>query len=455
MKRVCHIFLIILVLGINTFSADGRWRDLFDGTDLTGWEVLNGQAKYYVESGNLVGQTVEGQPNSFLCTKEIFSDFILEYEMKIDEGLNSGVQIRSDSSADYLNGRVHGYQVECDTSSRRWSGGIYDEAGRGWLYPLERNPKGQPAFKNGQWNKFRVEVLGNNIRTFVNGVMCADLYDDMADRGFIGLQVHSTGGKKQLAGKKVCWKNIRILEAELQEQRSTVDENVPVINYAANYLSDREKQQGWKYLWDGETTNGWRGAGLKEFPEKGWKIENGQLIVMPSREKKATKGGDIITAGKYRNFELEVDFKMTEGANSGIKYFVNPELNNGAGSTIGCEFQILDDKIHPDAKQGIDGNRTLASLYDLIPARNPNGKKIDQYGWNRARIVVSGAHVEHWLNNMKMVEYERRTQTWRDLVAKSKFRDRANFGESEDGHILLQYHGNEVHFRNIKIRVLE
>ena len=135
-----------------------------------------------------------------------------------------------------------------------------------------------------------------------------------------------------------------------------------------NVLTEQETRDGWKLLWDGKTTEGWIGARISTFPSKGWVIENGILKVLKSGGGESTNGGDIVTTRKYKNFILKVDFKITEGANSGIKYFVNPDLNKGEGSAIGCEFQILDDEKHPDAKLGVKGNRTLGSLYDLIPA---------------------------------------------------------------------------------------
>ena len=157
---------------------------------------------------------------------------------------------------------------------------------------------------------------------------------------------------------------------------------------------------------------------------------------------------------------MEVDFKITEGANSGIKYFVDTELNKGKGSSIGCEFQILDDQVHPDAKQGKNGNRTLASLYDLITANAQNfypnlrKKRVNKYEWNRARIVVKGAEVAHYLNGILVVKYNRSGQQWKDQVAASKYKDWPNFGEAKKGNILLQDHGDQVFYKNIKIKEL-
>jgi hypothetical protein len=164
-------------------------------------------------------------------------------------------------------------------------------------------------------------------------------------------------------------------------------------------------------------------------------------------------GGDIITTRTYGNFILSVDFKITPGANSGIKYFVDPELNKGTGSAIGCEFQVLDDDLHPDAKLGVNGNRKCGSLYDLIPA--PVEKPFDKEAFNTAVVVVKGNHVEHWLNGVKLVEYERNNQMWDALVDYSKYRDWPNFGNLSEGYILLQDHGDEVWFKNIKIKELE
>jgi hypothetical protein len=219
-----------------------------------------------------------------------------------------------------------------------------------------------------------------------------------------------------------------------------------------NKLTEKEIAEGWQLLWDGKTTEGWRGAKLAGFPEKGWVIEDGILKVKKGDGGESTNGGDIVTVAKYRNFELKVDFKITSGANSGIKYFVDTELNKGEGSSIGCEFQILDDAKHPDAKLGVNGNRKLASLYDLIPA--PVDKGFRGGFFNTATIKVNGNHVEHWLNHVKVLEYERNTQMWDALVNYSKYKVWPGFGTAEEGHILLQDHGDEVWFKNIKIKVL-
>ena len=229
----------------------------------------------------------------------------------------------------------------------------------------------------------------------------------------------------------------------------------------SNTLTAAEKAAGWRLLWDGKTTEGWRSAKSDGFPTQGWSIENGVLMTHENGGHESAGGGDIITEKRYASFELTVDFKLTPGANSGIKLFVQPGLApiSGAGgkaavgSAIGIEFQILDDLRHPDAKLGHDGDRTVGSLYDLIPA--PQDKLVNPMGeWNHARVLAQGKHVEFWLNGVKTVAFERGSARFRELVAASKYKNIPGFGEWADGHILLQEHGNEVSFRNVKIREL-
>ena len=231
---------------------------------------------------------------------------------------------------------------------------------------------------------------------------------------------------------------------------------------APNTLTPQEQAAGWQLLWDGQTAEGWRSAKSENFPTHGWFMKNGVLTVHENGGEEAAGGGDIITRKRFANFELTADFKTTPGCNSGIKIFVQPNIApvdkktgqpTAVGSAIGMEFQILDDERHPDAKLGRDGDRTCGSLYDLIPA--PKDKKVMPMGeWNHARILSQGKHVEFWLNGAKTVELERGSPEFRAVVTLSKFKNIPDFGEWADGHILLQEHGSEVSFRNLKIREL-
>jgi len=447
MKSLLTIALLVLS---GYLQAQSGWVSLFNGKDLKGWKQLNGKARYTVENGEIVGTTVFKQPNSFLATEKEYGDFILELEFKLDKATNTGIQFRSESRADYMNGRVHGYQYEIDPSPRAWTGGIYDEARRNWLYTMDQNPAAQSAYKPDQWNKCRIECVGNVIRTWVNGVPAANLVDDMTPKGFIALQVHAVGSQAE-EGIKIHWRNIRIKTENLRP--SPVD-NIPVVNLIPNTLSEQEKQNGVKLLFDGKTSNGWRGAYKDKFPEKGWEIKDGVLSVVASGGAESANGGDIVTKDQYGAFLLSFEFRLTEGANSGVKYYVT-ESEGNKGSAIGLEYQILDDEKHPDAKLGVVGNRTLASLYDLIPSlKNPRSRQ-PIGAWNRGEIrSYPDGKVEYFLNGWKVLEFQRGAPYYYALVARSKYADWPDFGMAPRGHILLQDHGDRVSFRSIKIKAL-
>lgn len=451
--NIVRMIVLALALAAVPMKAQDGWRPLFNGRNLDGWYACNGTAPFSVEDGAIVGRTAVGSPNSFLCTKETFGDFILEYEARIESEMNSGVQIRSTSDPAIKAGRVHGYQVEIDPSDRAWTGGLYDEARRGWLHTLAGQDAAQKAVRKGEWNTFRVEAIGPSIRTWLNGVPAANIVDDLTPQGLIALQVHGIGSDASKAGQTIRFRNIRILTGNLGGSRTPDRGDTPQYNYVPNTITEREAREGWRLLWDGRTTAGWRGAKLDRFPASGWEIRDGVLSVIESEGRESAAGGDIVTVGQYGDFELIVEFNITKGANSGIKYFVDTGLNKGEGSAIGCEYQILDDAVHPDAKAGVNGNRKLAGLYDLIPPQNVRFNGVGE--WNRARTVVRGRHVEHWLNGFETVEYERGTQMWRALVDHSKYTAWPSFGEAPKGHILLQDHGNRVSFRTIKIRELK
>jgi len=212
----------------STVTAEDEWQPLFNGTDLSGWEVLGGEANFYVEDGVIVGLTEEDLPNCFLATQNEYEDFILEVEFKIDSAINSGVQIRSDTyeqdtttsyvngqleegTRDWESGRVYGYQIEIDPSDRAWTGGFYEEGGRGWLVPLKDQPKAQEAFEANDWNHFRIRAEGNHFQTWINDIEAVQTTDDQHDQGFIALQLHGAWKEEQI-GQKVYYRNIRIRE---------------------------------------------------------------------------------------------------------------------------------------------------------------------------------------------------------------------------------------------------
>ncbi len=431
--------------------AAGPWEPLFNGKDLTGWKPVNGTARYTVEEGVIVGTTATGTPNSFLATEKTYGDFIFECEVRQDVGpSNSGIMFRALSTPDYMKGRVHGYQMEIESGVRDWTGGIYDEARRGWLYPGDLTPAGKSSYRYGEWNRLRIEAIGPSLRTWVNGVAVAHLIDDLTPAGFIALQVHGIGKNEANAGRRISWRNLRIQTTDLTPSPA---DGTFVRNLVPNTLTGAERAAGWRMLWDGRTGQGWRSAKGKEFPATGWSTADGALTVLGL--KGDAKGGDIVTTEEFGAFELQLEFQVTEGANSGIKYFVAPDEK---GAPVGLEFQLIDDERHPDAKAGVDGNRTTASLYDLIPrGKLPSGAAIAPKAgvWQHARIVVTPAgHVEHWLNGIKVVEYERGSADFVARVARSKYAKIPGFGLGAKGPILLQDHGDVVKFRSIKIRTL-
>lgn len=208
-------------------------------------------------------------------------------------------------------------------------------------------------------------------------------------------------------------------------------------------LSKKEIKGSWISLFDGKTLNGWRAAQQDTLPGDTWSAENGELSFDPTKG----HGSDIVTSRSFKDFDLSVDFKISEGGNSGIKYFLLPN------TSLGCEYQVIDDDKHPDAKLGVNGNRTTASLYDLIPAPASKPYKGARV-WNTARIVAKGNHVEHWLNGAKVLEYERGSEAFKQAIAQSKFKTTEGFANATSSPVLLQAHGDKVTYRNIKIKEL-
>jgi hypothetical protein len=222
MRSPLSLLIVTLALSLSALGADDAWKPLFNGKDLTGWVQQGGKARYEVVDGTIVGTSVPNTENSFLCTGKEYENFILELEFKVDDGLNSGVQIRSRAAekeysedwngktVKFKAGRVHGLQVEIDPSKRAWTGGVHGEGGIGWLNDLKNNEPARNAFKAGDWNKLRIEARGDSIKTWLNGVPAADLKNGVIKTGFIGLQVHGVGNNEK--AMSVRFREIRIQE---------------------------------------------------------------------------------------------------------------------------------------------------------------------------------------------------------------------------------------------------
>jgi hypothetical protein len=222
-----------------------------------------------------------------------------------------------------------------------------------------------------------------------------------------------------------------------------------LFSQTSNTLTPKEKKEGWILIFDGTNTSQWKCANDKPFSASGWEVKNGALGLKPVSG--SSNYIDIVTQDEYSDFDLMADFKTSVGANSGIKYFYTKYEKGGF---LGFEYQVLDDDVNEDAKEGHDGNRRCGSFYDMLPASA--GKKLNAVGkWNTARIISKDKHVEHWLNGVKILEFERGSKLFMDALKQSKFNNTIPvFGEVPKGRILLQYHGSEVWFKNIKVRIL-
>ncbi len=342
--------ILVCLLAIAAAAAADDFKSLFDGKSLTGWEVCNGQATYRVEGGAIVGRTAEGSPNSFLCTTREYGDFILEFDVKVDPALNSGVQIRSHryvvDTGTHKAGRVYGYQVEIANEKSGSSGGVYDEARRGWLH----NPK-TAAFRDNEWNHYRVAANRDVIKTWVNGVPCADLVDPMDQAGFIALQVHQFRGEKPA---EVRWRNIRILDMGRHE---------------------------WKPIWDGRSLDGWTHKGGGTFT-----VEDGAIhaVSAPGDE----RIGMLMSDRSWGDVTARVRFKIARG-NSGFFMRTDPQTN------ASYEVEI-------DAEKGTGG------LWEVGGRRWVTGPEdnaaVIKDGWNELTASLHGRRIVFHLNGVKTVD---------------------------------------------------
>ena len=373
-----------------------QWMDLVKGSSTEGWIQRGGKARYDVVDGVVTGTSVANTPNSFLCTKKHYGDFILEYEFKIDEALNSGVQIRSNSLPDYRNGRVHGYQVEIDPDMKRarlWTAGIYDEGRRGWLNDLKDNEAARKAFKPGEWNHIKVSAIGSRIRTWLNGVPAADLYDSMTQEGFIGLQVHGVGGDETKVGKQVSWRKIRIKDLG---------------------------KHVWKPIFDGKSFQGW-----EKLPGGDWKIKDGGIIhgTSPASER---IHGMLLSKKSFKDFTVRLQFKVTKG-DSGF-YFRSERVKSGVALN-GFQAEV-------------DTSLETGGLYEtggrgwVVKPVNKKAYKPGQ--WSELSVHAHGTRVVVQVNGRKTAE----------LPDDKKGR--------REGHFGLQLHGGQdmdVEYKKLEILV--
>jgi hypothetical protein len=405
------------IASVAAASGEPDWQPLYDGKSLDGWVQRGGAATYRVADGVIVGTTGAGEANTFLCTEREFADFILEYDFKVDPRLNSGVQIRSQSVPGYQNGRVHGYQVEIDPSERAYTGGIYDEARRGWLCDLSKNEAARKAFKQGEWNHVRVEARGDSLKTWLNGVPAADLKDGLTHSGFIGLQVHATKEKEPL---EVRWRNLRI--KDLGDPWGTPPADAVVL------LGNEGDLSAWK-----RASSGFCEASGPESVQ--WMLVEGVLEVKPG-------SGSIVTRRAFGDCRLHVEFCVDDNGQA--------DQNNGNSGVYlqrRYEIQILN-SAGKDPADDICGAIYKMKAPDYNVAR-PAGQ------WQTYDIFFRAPQWERGMKTQSanITVYHNGTRVQDHVVVPSS----TGAGQPEgpaDGPLLLQDHGSKNKFRNIWIAPL-
>lgn len=387
---VACVFLVLVAVS-SVSAAEQGFKPIFDGKTLDGWKKLGGKAKYRVEDGAIVGTSVPNSPNTFLCSKHMYSDFILKLEVKlVSNSLNSGIQIRSNSYPEYRKGRVHGYQVEIESSPGE-SGYIYDEARRGWL--SKDRSENKRAFKNGKWNEYRIECRGNRIKTYINGTQIADVTDDMTAAGFIGLQVHGVGGREEPL--EVRWRNIRIKRL------------------------DRNR---WEDLFNGRNLDGWKNP--YDWGEA--TVEDGEIHLT------GDKMFFLTHEERYGDFVFESEVKLPDReSNSGLQFRSHPEKNDIQGPQV---------EIAANAA-GTLYDMTIHAHHNNIEDK-PSAKLAYEPGeWNVFRVECEGDHIQIFVNGVRITNLRHAGSLHR--------------ASELAGHFALQHHGEEgktYRFRNIRVK---
>ena len=438
-------------------AESAEWQSLFDGETLDGWHNPYDWGEAWVEDGEI---RLRADKKFFLVTDTTYSDFLFEAEIHLpDTSSNSGFMIRAHVEPN----RVYGYQAEVDPSARQWAGGLYDEGRRGWLHPAKDDEAAGEAFREGPgtafdpdaWNEYRIRAEGDSLKIWVNGEMTTAHRDSMDREGVIAIQHHGE------AGKVYRFRNLRVQPLDGSSRSASVSASSADASSAEpNTLTAEEKADGWQLLFDGSDLSGWTGLGTGAIPEGHWTVEDGAIHKVESgqvptaADGQPLEGGDIMTEETYDDFELTWEWKVAEGANSGIKYNVSEEMSTShepERAALGFEYQVLDDERHPD---GEDADHRTGALYDMIPADSSKKTVRPPGQWNASRLVFQGNHGEHWLNGQKIVEYDLDSPRFDSLLAASKYADIEGFGDRRTGHIVLQDHGDNVWFRSLKLRPL-
>ncbi|MFC7292873.1 family 16 glycoside hydrolase [Hirschia litorea] len=408
MRIVSGTSIVALVAALGACSTSmhplekAEWKSLFDGKSLDGWTVVNGDDPFEVVDGAIVGKTVSGVPTRYLTSEKTYGDFIFEAEMNNAEGANSGIQFRSQIGTWFYSG-LNGYQLEVDHSDRLWTGGIYTEGLAVWKYPVIENDACRAAWNNAQWNKLRIEAKGTQLRTFVNDTPCAYVYDETLLEGYLGLQVHSIGTNPERAGKPTLWRNVRIQDAPKRKAYTPDDLTVASESYLWSELSPSEKAQGWMLINNSQTT------GAKWTAKNRKNQITGEVRSIPMLS--LSRSGDAIASVAIgsASYHVIMDFQLTEGSAGEVLYPIT--YKNEIGKSVSCvaSYRIFDDK-SPE-NEGVEDTQKMGALRGSIAAKNLNetviGKRVFSKGaWQRLEIKVEGGEVEHWLNSVKVVEYQ-------------------------------------------------
>ncbi len=394
-------FALLFVLASPLLAKDAasvEWKPLLSNPNaFDGFRQLGGKATYAIADGVITGTSVAKEPNSFMASEKDYGDFELEYEFKVDPKLNSGVQIRSHSKADYQKGRVHGYQVEIDPSARAWSAGIYEEARRGWLNDLKANKTAGAAFKQNEWNKVRVVAVGDSLRTWINDVPAADLRDAGEQTGFFAFQVHGVGNDADKVGTQVQWRNIRLKDLGRHE---------------------------WKPIFDGNSLAGW-----KPTPGGSWEVKDGAIHgTNPATD---ARHGLLLSDQTVGDFTVKFQFKVTKG-NSGF-YFRADRVEDPV-TVNGFQAEVCED------------NET-GGLYET------GGRgwvmQTDKAAMEKAKTYKPGAWNEMWVSahGNRLVVHVNGTKT-ADIVDEKQTRAKGLFG--------FQLHGGQemdVQFKDVALLV--